>query len=172
MFEKILKEKNITIDDLAKQTGISRATLFNAKKDGFSTVTYGKITEICNVLDCLPHNLEPLFSQKETELEEQERMIAYSFVELPDFTGNEKKYIADMLNGSIYNINILPQQYLQMQTLDSNQYDGLGEKWEINEIALAAKLRNLTAHQAYTLIKVIRDWWNKPDAERELDNIF
>ncbi len=171
-FDKLLQEKNMNIKELAKLSGVPEPTIFRAKREEFQNLKFQSVIKLCQALNCLPHEIISGTFEKEIELEEQERMIAYSFVELPEFSGNEKKYIADMLNGSMYNINILPQQYLQMQVLDSNEYDGLADKWQVDSIELSKKVRNLTAHQAYTIIKTIRDWWNKPDSERDLDNIF
>jgi DNA-binding Xre family transcriptional regulator len=171
-FDKLLKDKNMTVDELAELTGISRATLFNSRKDNFESISFCKVVKICKVLNCLPHDLIPGTFEKETELEEQEKLIAYTFIELPQFNDDEKKYMTDMLNGSIYNSNILPQQYLQVQVLDSEEYDGLGQKWGVDSSELSRKVRSLTAHQAYVIIKIIRGWWNKSDKDRDLDNIF
>ena len=171
-FDKILGERNISIKQLAEISGVPEPTIFRAKREGFLILKFESVIKLCSVLNCLPHEIVPGTFEKETEIKEQERMIAYSFVELPDFTDNEKKYIADMLNSSIYNYNIVPNKYLQMQVLDADQYDGLGEKWEVDSAEFARKLRSLTAHQAYCIIKTIRDWWNRPDNARDLDNIF
>lgn len=171
-FESILKEKDISIKNVSEGTEIPESTMFHALKSDFRSMKFESIIKICQFLDCLPHELTSIGVEKETQLEEYEKMIEYSFAELPKFTNEQKKHIADMLNGSMYNINIPPSQYLKIQVVDSNEYDSLGEKWGVNVMELFEEIRSLSDHQAYTIIKIVRDWWKKPDNERNLENIF
>lgn len=172
-FDKILENKNITIKELSELSCVPEPTIFRAKREDFMNLNFEYVIKICRALNCLPHDIVKGTFEKEIELEEQSVMIVNSVNEIKLlFSNDEKKYMADMLNGSIYNMNILPQQYLQVQVLDSNEYDGLCEKWNIDYLELSKKVRNLTSHQAYTIIKVIRDWWNKPDNEKDLNKIF
>ena len=171
-FESILKEKNIGIKDISEGAGIPESTMFHAIKGNFRSMKFETIVKLCQYLDCLPHELTLIGTQRGSQIEQNEKIIEYSFAELPSFTSEQIKYIADMLNGSLYNPSIPPQKYLQIQVLDADEYDNLGGKWGVDSMELAKKIAKLTSHQAYAIIRKIQNWWDKPNAERDLDNIF
>jgi DNA-binding Xre family transcriptional regulator len=168
-----MKVKGLTNKDLMEYLKVSEDTIIRMKReDEINKVQFGTVLNLCDILEISLYSLLPQYSRQSQEINEYIKMLEYSFNELPKFSLKEKQYIADMLNGSIYSSDINPISYLEMQTLDSDKFDGLGEKWDINVNELYNKITKLSTFQAYVIINKIRSWCDLPDNKRDLNNIW
>lgn len=172
MLNEIMKEKKLTNKQLAEMIEVGEDTIIRAKRDIFK-IKFDTIRKLCIALNISPFDLAPNYFLSSIFFNECKKMIDYSFAELPEFTQDEKKYLSDMMNGTLYNPDVNPITHLKLNVLDSNKYDGLGAKWNVDVNKLYDKVDNLTAHQAYTIIYKIREWWaTVPDTQKDINNIF
>lgn len=77
------------------------------------------------------------------------------------FTDSELNYIRDSINGAIITEKQHPVRYLVMSIRDSDEYDNLGAKWEVDAAALAEKIAALPSFHGYALLKSCQEWWAK-----------
>lgn len=86
------------------------------------------------------------------------------------FTPSEWCYMADSLNGTIVTAEFrcVPSA-LVASIEDSDLYDGLGAKWDVDVKALCDKVSNLTAAQVDAVFARVEAFWNSDDEERDLE---
>lgn len=86
------------------------------------------------------------------------------------FTPAEWCYMADSLNGTMITAEFRCLQGALIASVeDSDLYDGLGAKWNVDVKALCDKVSNLTAAQVDAVFSRIEAFWNSDDEERDLD---
>lgn len=84
------------------------------------------------------------------------------------FTKAEWSYMADSLNGTIVTpeFRCIPGA-LVASIEDSDRYDGLGEKWNVDVKKLIYKIEDLTAAQVDAVFTRIEEFWDSE--EKDLD---
>lgn len=87
------------------------------------------------------------------------------------FTPSEWCYMADSLNGTIVTAEFrcVPSA-LVASIEDSDLYDGLGAKWDVDVKELCSKVEKLTAAQVDATFTRIEAFWDSADEERVLDD--
>lgn len=84
------------------------------------------------------------------------------------FSENEWNYLRDMLNGTILQSDVVPYRFvLTAEAEDANRYEGLGEKWNVDVKKLIEKLKNLSEFEAYTVAKMVDEFWASADTAEE-----
>ena len=73
---KVLKERNMTQAEFAKQVGISTSTISEWKKRK-TNPTVEKIMDICNVLQITPGDVQMIEDYHNLKEEQQKRLMAY-----------------------------------------------------------------------------------------------
>jgi hypothetical protein len=105
----------------------------------------------------------PATFKLEEILDTMSAMLEFSESEIKGIlTVAEASLICDMLNSSLYSTRIHPTQYLVMQVQDSDFYESLGAKWDVDCAALAEKLSKLSSLQAYVIISKACKFWETP----------
>lgn len=84
------------------------------------------------------------------------------------FTPAEWSYMADSLNGSLVTADFrcLPVA-LVAGIEDSDLYDGLGAKWDVDVKALCGKIEKLTAAQVDAVFTRVEEFWDSEDKDLE-----
>lgn len=84
------------------------------------------------------------------------------------FTPDEWSYMADSLNGTIVtpDFRCLPGALIA-GVEDSDTYDGLGTKWEVDVKTLCGKIEKLTAAQVDAVFTRVEEFWNSQDKDLE-----
>lgn len=84
------------------------------------------------------------------------------------FTPEEWSLMADSLNGTIITqeFRCLPSALIA-SVEDSDTYDGLGAKWEVNIQELNDKIEKLTAAQVDAVFTRIEEFWDSEDKDLE-----
>jgi hypothetical protein len=82
------------------------------------------------------------------------------------FSPEEWKALADSLKGTLVNdVFRYSADALATHTEDSNLYESLGAKWEIDIKAMCDKIRTLSAAQVDALYRRIEDLWEHPETD-------
>lgn len=173
MIKKLIENAGIQQVEIATQLGLAPETLSRMINipEKLLSAKFETVVKLCNILNCTPVDISPMTFEAGMAYESTQAMFDYAKQEIAElFTSDEKKYFADMLNSSLYSPRIHPCQFLRMQVLDSNEYEGLGRKWNVDASALSRKVNDLTSFQAYCVYKFVRDWWNQDN--RDLESIF
>ena len=84
------------------------------------------------------------------------------------FSPDEWSLMADSLNGSIvtHEFRCLPSSLIA-SIEDSEFYDGLGEKWNVDTGNLCNKIKELTSAQVESIFTRVEEFWN--DENRDWD---
>ena len=102
-----------------------------------------------------------------------QQIRAYSTREIRGkFTVDEWKYMADALNGTMITPEFrCNQDGLIASIEDSNDFDGLGAKWNVDVIGFTEKVKQLTGAQIDAVYTNVEKFWNdtKDDELRDLD---
>ncbi len=84
------------------------------------------------------------------------------------FTPAEWCYMADSLNGTIVTVEFRCLQGALIASVeDSDLYDGLGAKWDVDVKALCDKVSNLTAAQVDAVFSRVEAFWDSEDKDLE-----
>lgn len=88
------------------------------------------------------------------------------------FTPNEMSAIADNLNGTMLvpEYQAIPQM-LWIHLQDGNEYEGLFQKWNLNEEEFKAKVGKLTSAQVYFLQDAVSRFWNDDSKRKDLKDL-
>lgn len=169
---KILEEvkRQYNIETFCKQSGINKSRLYRIDKEPDKMKVY-ELASLCNELNLNPLSFIGFYFNDHTynEIEELlEYEYRYNIVGL--FTKNEQKYMADMLNGFSLETIISPKDSLKISIVDSDIYEKLSQKWDVNKDDLLKKIDSLSIYACYTLIKKIQCWWN--DRNKDIDKIL
>jgi DNA-binding Xre family transcriptional regulator len=157
---------------VAKAAGVdpSMLSIYVNQPERLRSAKVETLIKICDILSCNPIEIiEGAFWAKE-EWDNMKHMELYTAAELQGvFTGPEKHYLCDMLNGSLYVYRVHPKEYLKIQIIDANAYDGLGSKWGVQVNEFVKKIDSLTTHQAYMVIKIISEFWESISQGKQID---
>lgn len=96
---------------------------------------------------------------------------AYSKRELKGlFTANEWKYLADSLNGTIITPEFRCNQGGLIASIeDSNDFNNLGAKWEVNVPEFVEKVKQLTGAQIDSVYMQIEMFWKQNESGVDID---
>lgn len=94
-----------------------------------------------------------------------QQIRAYSTRELKGkLTSDEWKYLADSLNGTMITPEFRCNQGGLIASIeDSNDFDGLGEKWEVDVPAFIEKVKILTGAQVDAIYTHVEKFWSDPE---------
>jgi len=76
------------------------------------------------------------------------------------FSDDDLCLIADALNGVRYTDGIPHTFYLISNIVDAIEIDGIDQKWEVDRVAISAKLKALTENDAKTLHERVEAFWD------------
>ncbi len=141
------EEKFLAENFKTAATGLGQASniIYQANKNGTSP---DKIVENLSSL-----NQIRLYSQREIK---------------GIFSENEWKYLADSLNGTIITDNFrCVKAGLIAGVEDSDSFDNLSEKWDVNIKDFCDKIQKLTAAQIDAVYTRVEQFWNSEN--RDLD---
>lgn len=85
------------------------------------------------------------------------------------FENNELKFIIDMRNGTVFDPVFLKQEPVTWEIMDSNEYEYLGEKWQVNVQHLIKKIHSLTSSQVFFLIDWADVFWYIPGKDKDIE---
>lgn len=78
-------------------------------------------------------------------------------------TPQEWKYLADSLNGTLIEGTFrFASSALVASVQDSDFYDNLGSKWEVDVIAFCDKIANMSCSQVEAIYRRVESFWNNP----------
>ena len=102
-------------------------------------------------------------------LEALEYIQAYSKREMKGkITPAQWCYLADALNGTIVTPEfICNKQALAASVQDADDFDNLGQKWEVNVPNFVETILGLTGAETYTVFRHVHNFWN--DENRDLE---
>lgn len=84
-----------------------------------------------------------------------------------ELTTAEACAIADVLNGSLHQVEIAPPIHWEFaDALD----EGIAEKWQIDGASLFARLKALTPGQRWAIADAAERWWTSTTTQPELDH--
>ena len=84
------------------------------------------------------------------------------------FTPAEWSLMADALNGTATMPDFRCISFALIASVeDSDKYDGLGAKWEVDINLLVEKIDKLTAAQVDAVFTRVEEFWNSPDKDLE-----
>lgn len=85
------------------------------------------------------------------------------------FTPAEWCYMTDSLNGTMITVDFrCSTSALSASIEDSDTFDGLGEKWDVNVLELLQKISKLTGAQVECVFNRVEEFWNSPGFEKDL----
>jgi len=167
-----LIRKQYTIEDFCRLIKMDKTKLYRIDKD-ISKIKVCDLADICNELNINPLDIFKYHFVDRTYDDliglvnlQYERDVKYLL------TKYQQQYLADVLNGYIYTPGMSPKSSLKLNIIDGDIYQKLGDKWEVNVEELVRTIDNISEFEAYIIIKKIKEWWNKPDEERDIDNIL
>jgi len=156
MLKDILNEKKISQRALAKEVGVSERAISKLVTEGILKANYETLLKICNYLKCLPMDLDPTLLDYSNIYLEQKEMINYSLSELPLFDENEEKYLKKIVLDDPYSKELNPKKYLTMQVITN---EDIAKDYKLDFTSIVEKVKSLTAHQAYSLICKVRNYY-------------
>jgi transcriptional regulator with XRE-family HTH domain len=160
--KQLIDKAGLTQSEVAHACGISEDTitrLVNSNEAVMKT-SYGTIINLCNTLGCIPQDFSNEYYEY-SRYEEEGYMPQFTIrLELPEFTANEKLYICDILNDSIYTPGVHPVDFLRLSIMDGDKVNNLGKKWELDAWHLSQKIAKLTSYQAWVIICKAHEWIN------------
>lgn len=94
-----------------------------------------------------------------------QQIRAYSTREIRGkFTVDEWKYLADSLNGTIITPEFRCNQGGLIASIeDSNDFDGLGAKWDVDITVFIEKVKQLTGAQIEAVYTQVEKFWNNSE---------
>lgn len=161
--QQLIQNSGMSQTEVAKEAKIDPATLsqYLNQPDKIQTAKVETIVKLCNVLCCNPIEIIGGMFWATQEWDTIKQMESYTYKELFDvFTEAEKHYLCDMLNGSMYAHKINPTEYLKMQIVDSDIYDSLASKWNVEINPFIKKVNSLSSFQCYMVIKTVSHYWD------------
>lgn len=165
-----IESKKIDITTIAKKLFISRSTIYRIDEN-IENAKFGDVVKLCNFLKISPFKLLPNGFECEDDYNAIKNLKRIAINEISNkFTNNEKKYLADMLNSTLINYDIDQKTLLKLNIIDVDIYEHLGNKWGVNPIDLVKKIDEVSSFQAFSMVVIIKEWWN--NEERDLENIF
>lgn len=171
MLKDVLKNRGISQKDFASQLNVTENTVNRwcmQDSEYINKISVNRLIIILKLLNCTINDIFDEYNSIETvfnnnqKMKEFESLITHHIEDIKENKSlniDEIKYLADMLNGSMFKFDILSKTYLKLGITDSSVYDNLGNKWAINVSELIKKVDNLSEFHCYSLIKAIQNWW-------------
>lgn len=167
-----LIKKQYTVENFCRLIKMDKTKLYRIDKD-ISKIKVCDLADICNELNINPLDI---FKYHFTDRTYNDLIglvnLQYERDVKDLLDKNQQQYLADALNGYMYTPGMCPKGSLKINIIDANIYEQLGDKWEIDVEELVKKIDKISEFEAYIIIKKIKEWWNKPDDERDIDNIL
>lgn len=100
------------------------------------------------------------------DLERLYDLYKYALNEI-ELSRDEACYLVDVLNG---HLTSRPEtaRLLYAEVEDGNIYDGLGDKWKVDEKALSAKLKGYSLIQNLAIIDAAERFWAEGDRQGDI----
>ena len=150
--------KNITIR-VSEETAEFLSKVYNNTTAG-ATMCVEIVEQMIRQSGSDPHTLV-------SSMQFLQQIRAYSTREISGkFTADEWKYLADALNGTM----ITPEFRCHVGGLiaeieDTNDFDGLGAKWNVDVVSFIEKVKQLTGAQVDAIYTHVEKFWNNPEAD-------
>ena len=85
------------------------------------------------------------------------------------FEEKEKKYMVDMVNGLLRSSVLSARDFVKITISDSDNWDRLGEKWNVDVNKLIEKVEKLEDSEIEVVVNSLYKFWDND--KRDLHNI-